>query len=465
MKILIRLIAACTLYFAVSFPLMAQEEQMAIVPGVFELNKKEASTLLFFKDRTDGFKQAILMTDEQGNRYFKVYYNTSRGPVEKNYPIKTEELESLREQYQRQVVGNRKDQSGRYYLITSVTANTLAQGSFMGNLFTREVRSPFGASYSEKTDFGYALPLLASAGAFAGILVTTKNKEITRGMANAHFGSSVLGYFQGAFLANMLFDFSSDNYDKGLSATVGLTSLATGWTAYHFAKARNASYAQTVAWNTGNIWGGVNMALVTLGLGIENEKAIGSLILLGSVGGITTMNHLHKKWDLSTGDYRAMNALAISGLAWGGAVIGSADLGDGPAALALLMGGTLGMAGGKLFPRQQPFTKVEGGLISLGTFLGGGFAGGLSVIYGADGPGVLYSYALGSTAGWLATALFLKRNQSDFNALGFLNNTGKNINVSLNPMGLGARKMSADQHFKMLSQNISLSAVNCRLTF
>jgi hypothetical protein len=465
MKILIHLFAIVSFLFAGAQSLMAQEEQLAIIPGIFELNKKEASPLLFFKDRTEGFKQAILMRDEQGNRYFKVYYNTSRGPVEKNYPIKLEELESLRDQYQEQILAGRKDQSGRYYLITSVTANTLAQGTFLGNLFTREITSPFGSSFSEKTDFGYAFPLLTSAGAFAGTLVSTKNKEITGGMANAHFGSSVFGYFQGAFLANIFFDFDNENYDKGLSAMVGLTSLATGWTAYRFAKVRNASYAQTVAWNTGNLWGGVNLGFVSLGLNVQNDKVVSGLVLLGSVGGITTMNYLHKKWDLSTGDYRAMNALAISGLAWGGALIGSADLGDGAASLALLMGGTMGLAAGKMFPRQDPFSKIEGGLISLGTFLGGGFVGGLSGIYGAEGPGILFSYALGSTAGWLATAMFLRRNQNEFNGMGFLKTDGKNINVSLNPMGLGVRRMSADQQFNMLSQNVSLSLINCRVRF
>jgi uncharacterized membrane protein YbjE (DUF340 family) len=160
-----------------------------------------------------------------------------------------------------------------------------------------------------------------------------------------------------------------------------------------------------------------------------------------------------------------MNALGVSGLTWGAAISESADFGPQGTALFALLGGTTGIIGGKIFPRQGSFSKTEGSLISLGTFLGGAFGGAVTAAFGGDYPGFIYSLAIGSSLGWISTALFLNKQERGFGEIGFLKDSGVKMNVSLNPMGLGMRKISADQQLRMMNQNVSMSIVNCKLAF
>jgi hypothetical protein len=429
----------------------AQLDQVAFAPGVFDITAEMQKDLSALEAYSKDFHSAILLRDEQGQYFLQVTMVANRQRFTETYPFSQNDLMSVRAQLEEKkntisTIDEQKNQ-GRFYLVTSSTLNSIPQGIVMSLAMRRTVTEydPWGGytwTYEEHTNFSRAFPFFLSAGVFTSSLLLSKDKNIRSSSANMHLFGSGIGFGHG-FLTNLLIFGNDINEYKGRSLITSGVSIAEGWGLYLLSQKKNFDYSRSMAWNTGNLWGtGSGLMLYAL---IADDidagpRGFASSGLLGAVGGIALMDLLYKKHYRSPGDYRAANALAFTGLAFGvGAAIDSESARG--IAISMLSGSVLGMTAGYGLTANTSFTKLEGGLIALGTFTGGLLGSAVSILAEPDSESIaVYLTAAGGAIGWGATYLYFLNQGRSIGSAGFKSNTGTSLNISVNPMGLALGK-------------------------
>jgi hypothetical protein len=449
-----------------------QTEQVAFIPGVFEITAAQRNEKQILEKHSDGFNRATLLREASGEYMLKVEFVKRGKEWFELYPISAEELESLRGVLSGGVVlpptqtGNKTVYNGRYYLITSATVHSILQGFALAELMTETIYYPGGYSYPEKTRFGRAFPLLVGAGTFASSLFLTRDKPILASAANMHFFGSAFGYGHGLSFGSAILgdEFDSEN---NIPLFVGLTSIVEGWAMYYVAKKHNFDYARSTAWNTGNFWG-TGLGVLAYGAITEFDEVRGAGIssLVGAAGGIALMNYLQKTQPRTTGDLRAINTAGLIGATIG---FGFSEEGSGRGAFtSLFAGSALGLASSYLLTNHTSFDNAEGGLIALGSLVGGLAGGGIAIVADLDSfSGPVFITAAGAAAGWAVSYLFFKnRNRSSGNSgMGLEKKIKSKVDFNFNPVGFGMLQQSEEQQIKMLQRNIPGDMLGFKLTF
>ncbi len=453
----------------------SQQEQVAFIPGVFEITATQRNEKQVLNQYSEDFIRAILMREANGEYMLKVEYLKKGTEWFELYPISAEELQTLRDVLSGGVIlapkqsENRTVYTGRYYLITSATVHSIFQGIALSRMMTRPSTYPWGYPYRERTRFGRAFPLLVSAGTFATSLLITRDKPILASAANMHFFGSGIGYAHGvAFRGIILGD---EYYERNYTALFsGLTSIAEGWAMYHVAKKNNFDYARSAAWNTGNIWG-TGLGFMTYGAitDFQDESIRGAGIgaLAGAAGGIALMNYIQKEHPRTTGDLRAINAAGLIGTAYGFISVDNAS--ERGLAIGLIASSGLGLTAGYLLTGKTSFDNAEGGLIALGSVVGGLAGAGVAIVAGIEDSvsGPVFITATGAAVGWITSYfIFKNRNRSAGNrGMGLETIRKTKVDFNFNPVGFGMMNQSEEQQIRMLQQNISGDMLGFKLTF
>jgi hypothetical protein len=417
----------------------AQLDQVAFAPGIFEITAEMQKDLKVLEPYSKDFQSAMLLRDEQGQYFLQVTKVANRQQFTETYPFSQDDLMALRQQLAEKNITTRRNDDqqnqGRLYLVTSSTLNSIPQGI----LISYAISPGFG----NRTNFSRAFPFFLSAGVFTSTLLLSKDKNIRSSSANMHLFGSSIGFSHG-FLTNLLL-FGDENFAtrKRLLVTSGV-SIAEGWGLYYLSQKNDFDYSRSMAWNTGNFWGtgsGLMLYILVAGDNDVGQRGFAASGLLGAVGGIALMDVLHKRHFRTPGDYRAMNALAITGYVFGAGTAININSSRGIAA-AFLSGITLGMGVGYARTANTSFTKLEGGLIALGTFTGGLLGGAVSILAAPDNESTaIYLTAAGGAIGWVATYSYFLNQERPIGAIGFKGDNGRSFNLSVNPMGftLGKR--------------------------
>jgi len=459
------------LWIGLSIEVNAQKEQVAFTQGVFEIRKDLIPQLPVLTPYSDGFKTSQLFRDEMGLYTIKIQYEKRGNEWSEEYPFSKEQLDQLREQLENTSLNRyseKKEKSGRAYLITSVTLHSIPQGALLGATMRRTSFDPwFGTPYTEPTPLGRALPLIAAAGSFTSSLLLTKNKEIPLSAANMHFFGSLMGYGHGALIGALV------TGENGTSNTYRLLtsgmSIAEGWALYYVAKKHKFDYDRSVAWNSGNFWGTVQGSLLPIAIQGSRlqPRFLGATGLIGGVGGTVLFDYLHKKSPRSAGDYRAINTLGYVGAVWVPAIFPDLDRGT-DVAVSFMSATALALGAGHLLTRETNFSKVEGGLVVLGTWVGGLLGAGTGILIDSENYATsLRITSFGATLGWAISYLYFKNNRLDGGLFG-LNSRKKSrshFDFQFNPVALGAMRSSPEQQSAMLVQGRGLDMVSCRLAF
>ena len=443
-----------------------QQEQVAFIPGVFELDAKILQNLSSFPADKRGLQSATLMRSADGTYQLNLKYNAKGQNWEEQKSINLETLELIRAEIQEQVSPPEKKQNtsnGRGYLITSATLHAIPQGIIFGNLFTTTRNYPWG-SYEEKSRFGHALPLIAGAGTFTASLLGTKDKYIMPSSANMHFWGSTLGYLHGSYL---LLAIAGENVsDEVVYFGIPGFSLVEGWAMYGLAKKYGFSYERSMAWSSGNFWGtGIgSLASLLVDQDLNSPRLLGISGLAGAGLGIYLFDQLDKVAPRSKGDYRAINMLGLIGATWGASSIGNSTSSAG-ASISLITSSALGLVGGYLLTSNTQFSGLEGSLIGLGSFTGALLGTGLAIIIQPNtSRGIFTLIGGGATAGWfISYAAFHSKNK--VNGLGLKIDSRSEAKFQLNPASIGFIQSSPSQQAQLMRQNINTSIASMHVTF
>lgn len=450
-----------------------QEEQVAFLPGVFELTENRRADADVLNQYADGFYNAMLFRTT--NDYFlRIQYQKRGKQWTEDVPISESYLSELRGKLEDSVAKNPeqpiKDQTstGRGYLITSTSLHAIAQSSIFSNVFNRTVTvtDPFGSySYTERTKLGIAFPYLATAGAITSSVLLTRDKNILPSAANMHFWGSLFGYGHGLLLSSMIREPYSYDEDVILeSVLISGTSILEGWLGYQIAKTHNFSYTRSKAINSGNFWGGVG-GLMAFGIfADEFEPSIAVFGFSGLVGsglGLFAANRLVQKYPRSSGDITAINMAGLVGFSWGAALSVSFDWYERGFSTSTFISTLGGLALSGLSTNNTNFTNLEGGLIAVGSIAGGALGLGIANLADAEEAGYFISGALGLTAGWMITYQLLARNETQLKSLGF----GNKIRWNINPASIGMAMSSPERQANLMRQNIRMDLVSLNYAF
>ena len=238
---------------------------------------------------------------------------------------------------------------------------------------------------------------------------------------------------------------------------------------YYVAKKNNFDYARSAAWNTGNFWG-TGLGVLAYGAITEFEeediRGAGVSSLVGAAGGIALMNYLQKTQPRTTGDLRAINTAGLIGATIG---LGFSDEGSGRGAFTSLFAGSgLGLAASYLMTNHTSFDNAEGGLIALGSIVGGLAGGVIAIVADMDSfSGPVFITAAGAAAGWAVSYLFFKnRNRSGGkNGMGLERKRNSKVDFNFNPVAIGMLQQSEEQQIKMLQRNVPGDMLGFKLTF
>jgi len=450
-----------------------QEEQVAFLPGVFELSEGQRAKANVLNEYKDGFHKALLYkrTDEY---LLRIEFQKRTNQRTEDFPISISELDLLRAQLQeslsdiQEMSSIDRPSNGRGYLITSTSLHAIAQSRLLSNLFYREMiySGPFGSyPHGDRTRFGKAMPYLATAGAITGSILLTRNKHISPAAANMHFWGSLFGYGHG-FLIYSMIESPNNNYDdlKARSALMAGTSILEGWLGYQVAKKYNFSYTRTKAINSGNFWGGFG-GLMAYGMIVSevngSNSGLGFSGLLGSGIGLFGANMLMMKYPRSSGDITAINLAGLVGFSWGSYAAISFDM-EGRGAFSSFFIGTMGgLALSGLSTKNTNFSNLEGGLIAVSSLAGGALGLGVANLTEGTEAGYSISAALGLTAGWIISYQLLSRSETRLKSFGF---NGK-VRWNINPSSIGMVMSSPERQASLMRQNIRMDMVGLNYAF
>ena len=358
--------------------------------------------------------------------------------------------------------------NGKYYLITSTTLHSYAQGLSLSLLFNEPIREIPGGfeSSTKRTPFGRAFPYIVGAAGLTTSILATRNKWISPAAANVHFWGSLTGYYHGMSLYMAINDDSELNIADGFPYYVGLFSLAEGWAGYLIAKKRNIDYARSMAWNSGNLWGiAAGYLLYNSHSESESPKYTGISMLGGSALGILGTNALQNLYPRSSGDWRAINAGGLVGSMFGLSLVDAVDSYK-RIHIYILFSSALGFTGAHMLTRNTSLTKFEGAKIGIGTGAGAFLGAMLGYMVEAEVlPGMLL---IGSTAalGWGITyAAIRSKGSKKTKGLGLEKDRSGNFNFHVNPTGFSMLKMNEAQQIRLMQQNIPTGMAGLTLTW
>jgi len=453
-----------------------QEEQVAFLPGVFELSEKQRSRANVFTEYAAAFYKAQLFKIHS-NYILRIEYQDGHNYWKVDRSISNEEVMELRHILQATLIDSPtettqdKTSNRRLFLITSISLNAIPQSLIFSNAFREDytIESFFGSFPGRRrTNFGRSLPYFATVGAITSSILFTRNKEILPSAASMYFWGSLFGYGHGLALTSMIREPYRSNTNLSLeSVIISGTSLLEGWAGYHMAKKNNFSRAQSRALISGNFWGGFS-GLMAAGIFAHYNEfdflesgPFGFYSVCGSVMGLFAANNLLDKYPRTSGDLTAINMGGLIGISWGSAIgVGLNDYGRTFSAGTLL--GTLGgLSLAATQTKNTNFTNLEGGIISVVSISGGLVSLGLAGLLDANEFGYSFAASTGLTAGYIISFKIFANNKTRFNSLGF----GEKIKWTVNPAGLGMAMSSPDQQANLMRQNIRMDLLTLNYAF
>jgi len=457
------LVIVLCLLFNMAF---SQEEQVAFIPGVFELSKESRIQADVLNEFADGFQKAKLYRDSK-DYFLRIDYQKRSRQWTEDFPISIVVLAELRSKLQEvlsdesQISTVNATTGGRAYLISSTSLHAIAQSRIFSNVFneTVTVTDPFFGpySYEVRTRLGMSFPYLATAGAITGSVLMTRDRDILPSAANMHFWGSLFGYGHGFLLTSMIrepYGFGNrNNYLE--SIIIPGTSIIEGWIGYQIAKRHNFTYTRSKAINSGNFWGGV-VGIGTYGIFVSDDNfqfsGLGFSGLLGSGLGIFASNRMISKYPRSSGDITAINMAGLIGFSWGISVAFALDTEGSGAFTSSVVGILGGLAVSGLATRNTKYSNLEGGLISIGSIAGGALGIGIANLVDSGETGYFFSTSIGLTVGWISCSKFLSHNSSSLKSLGF----GERIRWNINPASIGMVMSSSEKQANLMRQNIRM---------
>lgn len=456
------------LFSSLPFCVQAQEEQIAFIPGVFELDAKLRENAGVLEKFKEDFSMAKLYRQGQQQYVVEITYAKRGKKWNERHIITAEEIEKVRAiltEYNSKAPPSTESSSGRAGFITGATLMSIPQGILLSYALTKTTRrfDPwFGISYTvtERTKFGKFSPFLFSAGVFTGTLLGTRDKVINPGSTNVYIWSSGTGIYHGSALVSLFAGENAFNTNRSL-AVLGATSFAEAWILHSIARKKNISYARSMAWNTGNIWGtvsGVYTGIMIIGgQNVEDFqlRISGGMILAGGVGGILLGNYLHNKYPRTTGDYRSINSLAFVSNLIGIGISEWPDYDSKALGLRGLLSTGVGTTLGYLSTKNTQFSSFEGIMVAAGTGAGTLLGIGSLILIEPDADHLsLLIPGIGGLIGWATTYLYMRSTGDSKSPKKSFGNT----QFYMNPAGVMLAHSTPERQYQLLSsrQNMDI---------
>jgi len=455
----------------------AQEEQVAFMPGVYELTQEHRKESGLLNELSAEFHKAQLYQNLD-DYFLRIEYREHGTQWIEDIPISFSELTIIRESLQSSLVNSSMDSTdGRIFnsrseLVTSVSLNAIVQSRLISNLFKKEVAGSVllgTTASSERTKFGRAFPYLATYGAISGSLYFTSGKDILPSAANLHLWGSILGYGHGLLLSTLIRQpYSVRSRNELESMMMAGTSLFEGWMGYHIAKKHKFTYIQSKAIISGNIWGTLT-GMMTNGMfaryDMFGDVMIGTSIgysgIMGATVGMLAANRLIQRYPRTSGDLSVINMGGFLGAVWGYSIaIGLESEGRGGFSSMFL--GTLGgLALSGRITAHTAFTTLEGGFINVSSIAGGALGVGFAYLLDVDDDGYSYAATIGFTAGYIICFKVFSNNKRQRKSRGL----GEHFKWNINPSGIGMMMSSPEQQANLMLQNIRMDIVSVSFTF
>lgn len=261
------------------------------------------------------------------------------------------------------------DQDGRTKLIAASTVLAMSYYSWgIPTALRIKNERTFAATY-----------MFISAGGFFIPYYLTKKTEVSDAAATSYIYGSTRGIVHGLALYSFI---NGPDYSPrtaiGLSVTA---SLAEGIGFYHLSEKLNYTGGRAEAVGTFGDFGLVNIGVFApIVLDIDDNRAVGSMMLAGSVLGLGLGHYFTGKQDFTRGDAYVMTDAGLLG----GYAATTASFNAGskkPKAIlaSAIIGSSLGLGVGNWIVRDKDFSTADGLLIRLST--SAGFSAGLGVGY------------------------------------------------------------------------------------
>jgi len=205
----------------------------------------------------------------------------------------------------------------KIYMQVGGVANAFTQGLIASNdLIFATQASP--GTMAGKNTIGRYLPYVYSLGTGIGLNIWSRNRDILPPRTNMLVANSAVGtIIHGPMLGEIIFGPSELSQTRGAYITSAALGLVEGWAHYFYSGRRNFSYAQTMAWSTGNLWGAVIAYDLSTDISVLIDRGRPNTIapyagLAGSIAGVYLSNLIFRKHPRTTGDYRALNSGMIA---------------------------------------------------------------------------------------------------------------------------------------------------------
>lgn len=356
---------------------------------------------------------------------------------------------------------------GWYYIQLGAVANSIPRAI----LLTTD--SYWDNNWTGRRDFtmsaiGFSYP-------FATALVYNRifrNTPVTPADANMFTVNSFIGFLHGSYVSDLIFEPQPIlNNISGNNFILAGVSLAEGWASLWVSRSRQFTYAQNMAWTTGNLWGaylGDGIGYLTSETPTLDERNKGSAIggLVGSGVGIFLTHLLHKNYPRTTGDYRAINSAMLGVSLYGSGIFQVPNILQAPVInqreikirLAAVKGFQLSaMAAAYYITRRSKFTSGEGFIIS-GFALSGTLIGSLryrdidGIRNRPNEPNRELATGVGTIIGWCVGYGIVKVMRQPR----YIRKTGTSWipDFSLQPSGLAFIRLSQDQQASLLQRNL-----------
>jgi hypothetical protein len=387
----------------VSAPSVAQETQVALDEAgrVMEIDRSLARRAGLFLDDYPELRVVRLYRVDTDSYVLEINLERDGRTVRERVPMTAEEVRQLRARVSAQLAARAAavalDQDGRFLLLGTTTLLGLGYyGWAVPVMLDMDDGRAILATY-----------MITAAGSFVLPFLYTRDRPVTYGMANAGFWGATRGLAGGAYLAWLLDAEASDR----TTAALGLAgSLGGGLAMYEWARRTDMSAGDAhVIGNYGD-YGHAWALSAMLVAQPDPERVIAASALAGSAAGLVLGARRAPRLPYTWGDaeiqrggfYLGMyNALA----AW--SMFAGDDPGDDAARAlgALLIGGSVaGLHVSDRLLAGHDFTAGQGILVNLGAVAGGLLGAGIGVLVAGDdvdNPRVILGLsALGANAGF-----------------------------------------------------------------
>ncbi len=378
-------------------PIAAQEVQVPLDQEgrIEEIDRDLAQRLGVLLDEYPDLELARLYEADEGGFVLEITYSRDGRNARQRVALTADQVAALRARISRAAAANAPEavlnQEGRYLLLGTTT--------FLGiSFYGFAVPTVLDI---DNARLALATYMLTAGASFVGPYLYTRSRPVTYGMANAGFWGATRGLSHGSYLANTLSDSPSE---RGTIGAMLAVSLGEGLIGYNWARQTDMSAGRAHTIGNYGDYGTATAGELLLMTQPDDDRLIFGTLLAGGVAGLVAGAKWSPSLPYTWGDAEVERAAYFLGAAHGAMVYdwfwGDSGSDDELRALgALLMAGSVASTAAMHRALDgHDFSVGEGILVELGAVAGGLLGMGVGVLVGPEETDETLLFTLG-TAG------------------------------------------------------------------